>query len=156
VNVRSLDCARTQKRNDMPMLPPRMCSKCYNTALVGSRYCELHKNTEAERDAERHRNNPPAYNRNSRAWRQTRAIVLSTYPFCAYVDSGVRCKMLSVEAHHVVKATEWIKRGGHYLDRSNIVGLCKRHHTMCTQAERMGTTVLGSFAPPSSTWSPCV
>lgn len=141
----------------MGMRPPKMCAKCHNTAEPGSSYCAAHRNAVAVADKQRKAAKPVPYNPNSKAWRMTRAETLFRYPQCAQLDEqGTRCLELANEAHHVIKATEYMAQGGDYLDQDNLVGLCRACHTRHTIAERMGTQAPGSFAPPDNKWSPCI
>jgi RNA polymerase subunit RPABC4/transcription elongation factor Spt4 len=141
----------------MGMLPPRMCRKCLALAEPGTTLCAAHRDAAAVADAERSRNSKPPYNRNSKAWRAARGLTLFRYPQCAQIaEDGTRCPELATEAHHVVKATDWIAQGGDYLDQDNLVGLCRADHTRHTAAERTGVAVPGSFAAPSNEWSPVV
>jgi 5-methylcytosine-specific restriction endonuclease McrA len=135
----------------MPNRPQRMCSKCHGTAVAGTRFCLSHQNAVAVADRQRKVANPVPYNPNCKAWRQTRAETLYRYPQCAQLDEqGNRCPRIATEAHHVIKATVYMAQGGSYLDQDNLVGLCRGCHTHHTIAERKGTTVPGSFAPPDN------
>lgn len=141
----------------MGMRPGRMCRKCLATAEPGTTLCAAHRNSVAIADSRRKAANPLPYNPNSKAWRTARRLTLFRYPQCAQIgDDGVRCPQLATEAHHVVKATEWVAQGGDYLDPANLVGLCRACHTRHTAAERTGVAVPDSFAAPSNEWSPAV
>ena len=108
-------------------------------------------------DSRRKAANPLPYNPNSKAWRTARRLTLFRYPQCAQIgDDGVRRPQLATEAHHVVKATEWVAQGGDDLDPASLVGLCRACHTRHTAAERTGVAVPDSFAAPSNEWSPAV
>ena len=143
----------------MPQRALRLCSKCPALAEPGTRYCPRHRDAQRQADRERRAANPlrQEFNRNSKAWRQTRALTLYYYPQCAQIsEDGVRCVQLSTDAHHVVRAVDWVAQGGDYMDQSNLVGLCHEHHTQHTQAEIHGREVPGSFAPPDNEWSPVI
>jgi hypothetical protein len=132
----------------------RMCTRCLATATHG-KYCERHAALAAQED--KARKAAVLYNPNSKAWRQTRAETLYRYPQCAQLDTdGNRCPQLATEAHHKVKATDYVALGGDYLDQDNLVGLCRACHTRHTIAERIGATVPGSFAPPDNEPSLCI
>jgi 5-methylcytosine-specific restriction endonuclease McrA len=138
---------------------PRMCKRCHATALPGTSLCEKHKDSDAIADKARKAGNHlrTEFNYNCKAWRATRQLTLFRYPQCAHTeDFGPRCPQLATEAHHVINARLWVERGGNYLDQDNLVGLCRACHSRYTAAERNGTTVAGSFAPPDNEWSPVI
>jgi hypothetical protein len=139
------------------MKPGKTCRECWMSAVVGSPFCIRHQGADRKADKERKAANPVPYNPNSKAWRTVRSLTLFRFPQCAQVDeAGARCLQLSTEAHHRVHWPNWVAQGHNYLDPDGLVGLCRACHTRHTQAERMGTTVPGSFAPPSNEWSPSI
>jgi hypothetical protein len=134
----------------MGMRASRQCKRCYNTAEQGTSLCPVHRNADRDADKQRRDAQPVPYNRNNKAWLLTRQQCLFRYPQCAQIDgNGRRCGLLATDAHHVIRWPVWVAQGNHYLDQSNLVGLCRACHTKHTAAERQGTTVLGTFAPPT-------
>jgi hypothetical protein len=126
-------------------------------AVAGSPFCIRHQGADKQADKERKLAQPLPHNPNSKAWRLARALTLFRYPQCGQLDEvGTRCPQLSTEAHHRMHWPEWVAQGGSYLDPDGLVGLCKGCHAKHTQAERMGTTVPGSFAPPDNEGSPSI
>lgn len=139
----------------MGMKPLHNCRRCYSAAINGTPFCARHQNADKVADRERRIAQPRPVNPNSKPWRTARSVALFNYPQCAQLDeSGRRCPQLSTEAHHRVHWPDWVAQGHDYLDPDGLVGLCRSCHTRHTQAERLGTTVPGSFAPPDNEWSP--
>jgi hypothetical protein len=131
----------------MGMLPPRMCSKCHQTSVPGSRFCALHNRLPESR----HPRGPLEKLYNCVKWRKwTRQAVLFRDPLCANIINGTRCPRLATDVHHVVDAEEWMARGEDFYDQDNLVGLCHTCHT----AIRRGP---GTFAtPPDNVFSPVI
>jgi 5-methylcytosine-specific restriction endonuclease McrA len=139
-----------------PQRASRSCAKCQAPATHG-RYCEKHKAVAVEENQARRDKLP--YRHDSKAWLQTKEECRYRYGGqCAQLDEhGNRCPLMGAEAHHIVKATEYVARGGGYLDQQNLVLLCKACHSRHTVAERTGNAVRGSFAPPDNTeFSPAI
>ena len=117
----------------MGMRAPRMCNKCLATATHG-KYCEQHKDADAQR--ERTYRNPEIRKlyKNKR-WYVTRRAVLVRDRQCTEIVNGSRCPQLSTDCDHIVRAEDWLSRGGDFYDQDNLTGLCHSHHSAKTARE---------------------
>lgn len=118
----------------MPLRSLRPCawSRCPHSVRPPERFCPVHAAAgEARRKAERRasdRLRGTAHRRGYGAvWRELRTGFLTRHPLCGEAGCGAR----AVEVHHRVPR----RRGGTDAE-SNLVGLCKAHHTGATNRER--------------------
>jgi hypothetical protein len=116
----------------MGMLAPRMCKRCYQTAVQGTNLCAKHRAAPDTRQR-----SPLKKLYDCVRWRRyTRNAVLSRDPRCAYEELGTRCWRLGVHVHHVVEAEIWVAAGNDFYDMDNLVGMCQPHHNKVTVSRR--------------------
>ena len=97
-------------------MPIRLClsTRCPNPATYRGR-CDKHK-----RQGESKRAGKAIYN--TAKWKHTRKAVLAKQPLC-------ECGEIAVDVHHIRD----IRDGGAPYDQENLVGLCKRCHSLETR-----------------------
>jgi 5-methylcytosine-specific restriction protein A len=106
----------------MPQAPLTYCAAQGCGAKVPSGYCAAHR-TQVRKVA-----NWDGYQRLYRTarWRRLRDQVRIEQPFCA--EAG--CHLVVDDVHHVVKRIDDLDL---FFDRTNVVGLCRSHHSQRTQ-----------------------
>lgn len=119
----------------MGMRPPRMCSKCHNTAEPGTSRCAVHKGSDSDRNRVR---NPLRHLYWRKLWRvDTRREVLFRDPICTHIENGARCPRLATDIDHVIDAVVWVlTMGRDFFDMENLRGLCHSHHSKRTAREQ--------------------
>jgi len=115
----------------MGMLPKRMCSKCHQTSVPGSRFCALHTTADS-----RHPRSATKRLYDCKKWKLTRQRVLALNPVCTNMINSLPCPRLSTDVHHVVDAEEYMARGGDFYDRDNLQALCHTCHTAIRRGQR--------------------
>ncbi len=97
----------------MPYKNPKNCMHPGCPVLVAKgRFCQTHARG---RDSFR----------NTAEWERLRIIVLTEEPICKVPG----CKERSTEVDHIIP----VPQGTH--DRSNLQGMCKKHHSVKTRVE---------------------
>jgi 5-methylcytosine-specific restriction endonuclease McrA len=109
------------------MTPIRLCAepRCPNPATTRGR-CALHaaEHTKASRSP-----NNSFYA--SKPWRMARRKQLIDHPLCQYQDRhGQQCDRLADSVHHIVP----IEHGGARRDPTNLMSLCRAHHSAIHRA----------------------
>lgn len=110
-------------------MPTRLCleTRCPNPSVYRGR-CAQHARTN-----EHHTHDPDRKHfYNSARWKNTRNRVLFEQPLCA--QDG--CEEISTDVDHIVA----IEAGGNPWARTNLQGLCRRHHSEKTRREQQITT----------------
>jgi 5-methylcytosine-specific restriction protein A len=117
----------------MPFAAKRPCAwpGCRAAVRPPIRFCPAHeaRAREEHRAADRLRGSA-AKRGYGTPWRELRAAFLRRHPLCAVTGCGAQ----AAEVHHRVPR----RRGGTDAE-SNLVGLCKPHHTAASNRERIGT-----------------
>lgn len=117
----------------MPIRASRQCTRCYNTAELGSNLCSKHITTAPEK---RQRSElRKLYWR--KLWRvHTRNAVLSRDAQCTHLTNGTRCMRLATDIDHIIDAETWVAAGNDFFDIDNLHGLCHAHHSSRTAREQ--------------------
>lgn len=139
--------------------PSRICKRCHALAEPGTALCAKHRNADALADAQRKAANPLWKLYNCKMWKVITRVAVLMYcnGQCQWIPEGEsRCMRLAAHIHHVVPAARWVADGHDFYDTDNLAAVCFEHHQQLTNAEKQGTTVPGSFAPPDNKWSPPV
>ena len=110
----------------MPMAPLRPCAAPGCPALVSAGRCPTH--AQALERARPNRDVRRWYF--TAAWRSVRRQVLDEQPLC--VECGKQQRITpAVDVDHIVP---YEGDYGRFIDRTNLQGLCKLHHTLKTRA----------------------
>jgi 5-methylcytosine-specific restriction protein A len=105
--------------------PLRQCSRAGCPAYTRDGRCEKHAKEKATYDQHRLNSHQRGYDRQ---WSAFRGAYLAAHPLCADCEAEGRTTA-AAEVHHIVKvAVDPSKK----LEESNVLGLCKRHHSMRT------------------------
>jgi 5-methylcytosine-specific restriction protein A len=148
---------REQGQNTMTMTgPQQLCNSC-KRPTTGTRCPECaarHRTRTNRRDARLKANGDSAWAHKfyrTAAWQRCRRFVLADSPLC------VDCKaegfeVLAVDVHHDQPCSQSSDRN---LDPSNLVPLCKRHHTRRENKERPGRSFRSSNAQATGSAIDC-
>jgi hypothetical protein len=107
-------------------MPTRLCLEpgCREIATRRGR-CRLHASAERKRTR-----SPNDSFYASRPWRMSRRQQLHDHPFCQYEEDGQECGVLADSVHHI----QPIEEGGAKRHPSNLMSLCRPHHSAIHRA----------------------
>ena len=105
----------------MPTAPPKDCLRCHKATTDGNVCKECKAKTKTERD------NSVKHLYDSRVWRSRFSpMMLRLNPICQRLDDdGKQCDRPATVVHHLRSPRECPTR---FLDPTNVVCVCERHH----------------------------
>jgi hypothetical protein len=112
------------------MIRACLSPRCPTPAASGKSMCAVHA---AEQRKQNRSVNDSFYS--SKPWRMTRRKQLHDHPLCQYrMDDGTDCGVVADSVHH----KQPIEDGGAKRDPSNLLSVCRPHHSAIHRAMGVG------------------